>query len=133
MQWVFDVDVPVQTDGTEVEYLWKAEEKNDLYEGHSEAIDTLLLQWKRKIYSRNWDPIISRCSLWELNPSLDRFNQDREKGRSSTFERNLNVALTPWSTSLQVNNAIPCVLSLSFENRGEQRVDRWLGLKKEKK
>ena len=41
------------------------------------------------------------------------------KGKHSTFERNLNVALTPSSTSFLVKTAIPCMLSLNFENRGE--------------
>ena len=31
-----------------------------------------------------------------LSPSLDPLNQDRKRGRNSTFERNLNVALPPW-------------------------------------
>ena len=67
-----------------------------------------------------------RCSLWRLSPFLDCLNQDRKKGKKSTFERNLNVAVTSWSTSFRVRTAIPCVLSLNFENRGEYQVDRWL-------
>ena len=47
------------------------------------------------------------------------FEPRPEKRKKSTFERNLNVALTPSSTSLRVKTAIPCVLSLNFENRGE--------------
>ena len=62
--------------------------------------------------------IILRCLLWGLNPSLDRLNQDRKKEKESTFERNFYVALTP-STSLPVKTAIPCILSLNFENREE--------------
>ena len=55
----------------------------------------------------------------ELNPSLDRLNQDRKKGKKSAFERNLNVALTPSSTSLRVKPAIPSMLSLNFEKKEE--------------
>ena len=51
---------------------------------------------------------------------LDCFNQDRKKGKKSTFARNLNVALTPSSTSLRVKTAIPCVLSFSFKNKRER-------------
>ena len=47
------------------------------------------------------------------------FQQMLEEGKNSTSERNLNVARTPSSTSLRVKTAIPCVLSLSFENKGE--------------
>ena len=73
---------------------------------------------KRKIYSSNWDSIISRCSLWGLDP-LDRLSQDWKKGKKSIFEMSLNIILTPWSTSLRVKTAIPRVLSLHSENRGE--------------
>ena len=97
-----------------------------LYEGHSEIIDTPFPERKRKIYSSTWNSIIPRPSLWGFNPSLDRFNQHRKKGKKSTFDRNLNVALSSSSTSLRVKTAIPCVLSLNFENRGEYQVDRWL-------
>ena len=58
-----------------------------------------------------------------LNPSLDRFNQDRKKGKNSTFERNLNGVLAPSLTSLRVKPAIPCVL-LSILRTGENR--RWI-------
>ena len=95
------------------------------HEGHSEIIDTPLRQRKRTIYSSNWDSIILRCSLRGSNPSLDRFNQGWKKGNKSTSERNLNGALPSSSTSLRVKTAIPCVLSLNFENRGEEQVDRW--------
>ena len=55
----------------------------------------------------------------KLNPSLDRFNYDWKKEENSTFEGNLDGSLAPWSTFLRVKTAIPCVLSLTFENRGE--------------
>ena len=41
-----------------------------------------------------------------------------ERKKNSTFERNLNVALTPSSTSLRVKNAIPCVLFSRFWEEG---------------
>ena len=81
---------------------------------------------KRKIYSSTWDSIILRSLLWGLNLSVVCFNQDQKKGNNSTSDRNLNVALTSWSTSLRVKTAIPCVLFLNFENGGEQQVDGWL-------
>ena len=74
---------------------------------------------KTKIYSPHWDSMILRCSLWGLNPSLDCLNQDRKRGKKSTFARNLNIALTPSSASPRVKTAFPCVRSLSFENREE--------------
>ena len=48
------------------------------------------------------------------------------KEKTHPFERNLNVALPLSSTSLRVKTVIPCVLSLNFENRGEEQVDRGL-------
>ena len=48
-----------------------------------------------------------------------RFDQDGKRGKYSTFEKNLNVALTACSTSFRVTTTIPCVLSLNFENRRE--------------
>ena len=47
--------------------------------------------------------------------SSDRLEQDQKKERDSTVERNLNVTLTPSSTSLRVKTAIPCVLSQFWE------------------
>ena len=101
-------------------FIQKKSEKL-LNEGHSEMIESPppFSERKRKIYSSNWDSIILRCSLWGFNPSSSRLNQDQKKGKNSTFERNLNGALTPWSTSLWVKIAISCMLSLNFENRGE--------------
>ena len=96
------------------------------YESHSEITDTPLPERKRKIYSSIWDPIILRG----LNPSLGCLNQDRKRGKSSTSERNLNVTPAPRSSSLRVKTAIPCVLSLDFENRREYQVDRWLSQSK---
>ena len=56
-------------------------------------------------------------SVWAFNSFLNRL--DRKRGKKSTSERSLNVTLTPSSTSLRVKTAIPCVLSLDFEKRGE--------------
>ena len=98
---------------------------NSLCNKNQQLRGSLLNYWhapsrqKRKISSSTSDLIILICSLWGSNPSLDRLNQDWKKGNNSTFERNLNVALTPWSTSLWVKTAIPCVFSLNLENRGE--------------
>ena len=54
-----------------------------VYEGYTQIIDTLPLpQRKRKIYSRTWDSIVIRCSLWKLRPSFRPFEptpEEREK------------------------------------------------------
>ena len=80
---------------------------------HFELVTTPppLPEQKRKIYSSTWDSNMLGCSLWGLNPSLNRLNQDRKKGKKSTSERSLNVILTSRSTSLRVKTAIHCVLS----------------------
>ena len=88
------------------------------YEGHSGIIDTILPRTKTK------DLLINlRSNYSEVFPvrvgSFFRPFEPRPKGKKSTFERNLNVALTPSSTSLRVRTSLPCVLSLNFENRGE--------------
>ena len=89
-------------------------------------MDIPLLEQKRRIYSSTWDSFILRSSLWTLNPSLGHLNQDRKKGRNSTFDRNLNVVFTLWSTSLRVKTVIPWVFSLNSKDRGEWQVDGWL-------
>ena len=109
---------------------WLTERKpfamNLEYEGHSEIIDTPLSLTKAKdlfIYLRfNYSKVFTLGVESFFRP----FEPRPEEEKTSTFERNLNVALTPSSTSLRVRTAIPCVLSLNFENRGEQQVDRWL-------
>ena len=91
-----------------------------VYEGHSEVIEVFLFPKEKERFIHQLEiQMISRCSLWGFNPSLDRLNKDWKKGKESTFTRNLNVALPPSSTSLQVKTAIPCVLSLNFEKREE--------------
>ena len=90
-----------------------------LYRGHSEIIDTPFSERKGKIYSSTLDSIVLRFSLERMNPPWGCLSQDWKKGKDLTVERNLNESLTPWSTSLRIKNAIPCVLSLNFENRGE--------------
>ena len=75
-----------------------------------------LPEGKWKIYS--WDPRIRSSLLWGLSPSSDGLNQDWKTERNSSSERNLNVVLTPSSTSLWVKTAIPCLLSLNFEKQG---------------
>ena len=62
---------------------------NAYYEGHSEIIDTLLPQLKRKIYSSIWDSIIFKFLLWWLNPSSARLNQDRKEGKELDFWKEL--------------------------------------------
>ena len=75
---------------------------------------------KTKKFSSTRDSNMLRCSMWGFNPSLDHLNQDWKKGKEiRLLWRVSNVALTPSSTSLWVKTAIPCVLSLNFENRGE--------------
>ena len=90
-----------------------------MYEGRSQIIDTPLPARKRKIHSSNWSLVILSSSLWGSNLFWNRLNQDRKKGKKSTFERSLNVALTPRSSSLRVKTAIHCVFSLNFEDRRE--------------
>ena len=67
-----------------------------------------------------------RYLLWRLDPSLGCLNSDRKKRKNSTFDRNLNVTLTPSSIFLQVKTAILCVLSLNSENRGVQQVEQMI-------
>ena len=52
------------------------------------------LERKRKIYSSTWDSIISRCSLWGLNPSLDPLHKDRKNARNSVFLK--KTQRSPW-------------------------------------
>ena len=50
---------------------------------------------------------------------LDRLNQHWKKGKKSTFERNLNVDPTPWSTSLRVKKLpfFVCFISIMWQKR----------------
>ena len=80
------------------------------------------------MFSSTWASIVFRCSLWRFNPCLHCLNQDWKRGRNSfettlgtTVERNLNVSLTPSSTSLRLKTAIPCVLSLNLRTRENSR------------
>ena len=74
---------------------------------------------KRKVYSSTWDSIISKDFTVGVESFFRPFQPRLDERKNSSFGRNLNVALPPWSTALRVKTAIPCVLSLSFENRGE--------------
>ena len=54
-----------------------------------------------------------------FNLSLTRLNQVQKKGTNSTFERNLDVTLTPRSTSLPSQNCHSlCAFSPFWEQRG---------------
>ena len=89
-------------------------------EGHSAIIDTPPSRAKTKDLFINLSFDYSKVfTVKGENSSSGRLNQDRKKGKKLTLERTLNVALIPWSTFLQVKTAIPCMLSLNFESRGE--------------
>ena len=65
--------------------------------------------------------LILKSSQWRLNSSLDRFHQDRKKGKKSTFKRNLNVTLTASSTSFESKLPfLACFLSI-LRTRGNSR------------
>ena len=92
---------------------------------------TSLPERKPKIYSSNRNSMILKCWLCGLNPSSDRLNRVWKKGKKSTFERNLNVALTPWSTSFRVKTGHSLRVFLSTLRTGENSEwDRWLSWSK---
>ena len=91
------------------------------YEGHSEITDTLpLFPNENERFIHQLETQLFHCLHYGGRILL--FTVPIKAGRkeeTQLIEENLNVALTPSSTSLRVKTAISCMLSLNIENRGE--------------
>ena len=96
--------------------------------GHSEVIDSPPFpERKRKIHSSTWNSIILKGKVFAVGVEffIKPFStKTGRKEKSQFLKGNLNVALTPWSTSLRVKTAIPCWCFLSILRTGEN--SRWI-------